>query len=59
MTSLGYGDYTPNTVIARMLACMLMIFGLTLNSFLVVAFSEYLKMKSEEIRSHTTLLRLY
>lgn len=47
MTSLGYGDYTPNTLAARLLASMLAIFGLTLNSFLVVAFSEYLKMRSE------------
>jgi hypothetical protein len=58
MTSLGYGDYTPNTLIARLLASMLAVFGLTLNSFLVVAFSEYLKMRAEEIRSHTTLARL-
>lgn len=46
MTSLGYGDYTPQTLIARGLATLLAIFGLTLNSFLVVAFSEYLKMKA-------------
>lgn len=58
MTSLGYGDFTPNTIVARILASILTVFGLTLNSFLVVAFSEYVKMKSGEIRSHTTLSRL-
>lgn len=47
MTSLGYGDYAPITTIARVLAALLAIFGVTLNSFLVVAFTEYLRMKSE------------
>jgi hypothetical protein len=55
LSSLGYGEYVPQTIIARALASLLSIFGLTLNSFLVVAFSEYLTMKAEEIRSHTTL----
>lgn len=58
MTSIGYGDYIPITEIGRLLAGIIAIFGVFLNSFLVVALTEYLKMKSGEIRSHTTLNRL-
>jgi hypothetical protein len=47
MTSIGYGDYVPITILGRVLASILAIFGVTLNSFLVVALSEYLKMKTE------------
>lgn len=35
------------------------IFGVILNSFLVVALTYYLKMRAAENRSHTTLQRLH
>ena len=46
MTSIGYGDYSPITPLGRILAGIIAIFGVILNSFLVVALTEYLKMKS-------------
>lgn len=58
MTSIGYGDYVPVTDIGKFLAGFVAIVGVLLNSFLVVALTEYLKMKTGEIRSHTTLIRL-
>ena len=42
----------------RFLAGFIAIFGVILNSFLVVALTEYLRMKTGEIRSHTTTIRL-
>jgi hypothetical protein len=46
MASIGYGDYVPVAPLSRMLAVLLAIIGVTLNSFLVVALSQYLKMKA-------------
>lgn len=46
MTSIGYGDYVPITWIGKLLAAFIAIFGVMLNSFLVVALTEYLKMKT-------------
>jgi hypothetical protein len=58
MATIGYGDYIPDAIIARLLAVALAVIGVVLNSMLVVSLSEYLKMKMNEIRSHTTLFRL-
>jgi hypothetical protein len=46
MTSIGYGDYVPTSDLGRFLAGIISIFGVVLNSFLVVALTEYLKMKT-------------
>lgn len=58
MTTIGYGDYKLTTIHARALAIILAILGVVLSSQLVVALSDYLTMKANEARSHTTLFRL-
>lgn len=45
MATIGYGDYIPDAIIARLLAVALAVIGVVLNSMLVVSLSEYLKMK--------------
>ena len=59
MATIGYGDYIPTTILARFLAISLAIIGVVLNSQLIMALSEYLKMKRRESHSHTTLSRLH
>lgn len=46
MTSIGYGEYSPISDMGRILAGFIAIFGVILNSFLVVALTEYLRMKT-------------
>lgn len=46
MTSIGYGEYVPKSDLGKLLAGLIAIFGVILNSFLVVALTEYLKMKT-------------
>jgi hypothetical protein len=58
MATIGYGDYIPKTTVGRMLAASLAIFGVLMNSLLVVALVEYLKMKGSETRAHTANTRL-
>lgn len=58
MATIGYGDYFPTTPIAQFLAVLLAIIGVVLNSQLIMALTDYLKMKISEVRSHTTLQRL-
>lgn len=46
MTTIGYGEYYPVTFLGRLLTIILSIIGVVLNSLLVVALNEYLKMKN-------------
>lgn len=39
MTSIGYGEYFPITTMGRLLASIISIFGVVINSFIVVALS--------------------
>jgi hypothetical protein len=45
MATIGYGDYIPTTFLARMLAVLLAILGVVLNSQLIMALTGYLRMK--------------
>lgn len=58
MATIGYGDYIPTTNIAQFQAVILAVIGVVLNSQLIMALTDYLKMKISEVRSHTTLQRL-
>ncbi len=58
MATIGYGDYIPTTSLAQFQAITLAIIGVVLNSQLIMALTNYLKMKISEVRSHTTLQRL-
>jgi hypothetical protein len=58
MATLGYGDEIPTTSLGQFQAVLLAIIGVVLNSQLIMAMTDYLKMKISEVRSHTTLQRL-
>lgn len=58
MATIGYGDYIPTTSLAQLLAIALAILGVVLNSQLIMALTDYLRMKVSEARSHTVLFRL-
>lgn len=58
MATIGYGDYIPTTSLAQVQAIFLAIIGVVLNSQLIMALTNDLKMKISEARSHTTLQRL-
>lgn len=55
MATIGYGDFYPTTPLAQIQAVILAIIGVVLNSQLIMALTDYLKMKISEVRSHTTL----
>lgn len=45
MATIGYGDYIPTTFLAQLLAVMLAVLGMVLNSQLIMALTGYLRMK--------------
>lgn len=45
MATIGYGDYIPTTFLAQVQAVILAIIGVVLNSQLIMALTNYLKMK--------------
>jgi hypothetical protein len=45
MATIGYGDYTLKTTVARIIAVASAIFGVVLSSLLIVSLSQYLQMK--------------
>jgi hypothetical protein len=48
----------PITLIGRTLTTVIAVTGVVLNSMIVISLIQYLKMKTHEFRSHTTLKRL-
>jgi Ion channel len=45
MATIGYGDYIPTTTLAQIQAVILAVIGVVLNSQLIMALTNYLKMK--------------
>jgi hypothetical protein len=58
MSTVGYGDYYPKTLLGRAIMLITAILGVFLTSLLIVSLSLYLKMTSSETNSHLLLDRL-
>lgn len=58
MYSIGYGEYVPTTILARILASTLAVLGVGVNSMLVVSVWEYLQMSNQEEKSLSLVHRL-
>ena len=58
MTTVGYGDYFPKTLLGRLVSFITSISGVILSSLLIVSLSAYLTMQPNESKSHLTLHRL-
>lgn len=58
MSTVGYGDYYPKTMLGRSIMLIAAILGVFLNSLLIVSLSLYLRMTSSEKNSHLLLDRL-
>ncbi len=58
MSTVGYGDYYPKTILGRTVMIIAAIFGVFLSSLLIVSLSLYLEMIPSENKSHLILARL-
>lgn len=58
MSTVGYGEYYPKTMLGRSIILITAILGVFLSSLLIVSLSLYLKMTSSEKNSHLLLDRL-
>ena len=58
MTTVGYGDYYPKTLLGRLVIFITSISGVILSSLLIVSLSAYLTMQPNQSKSHLTLHRL-
>ena len=58
MTTVGYGDIYPKTLIGRLIAFFCSLYGVVIVSLLVVAFSSVMEMNNSESSSFTVIQRL-
>jgi hypothetical protein len=58
MSTVGYGDNFPKTLLGRFIILATAISGVLLSSLLIVSLSLYLDMLPSESKSHITLTRL-
>lgn len=59
LTTTGYGDIYPKTLLGRIVGALLMMWGTFLVSFFVVTVSNMLTFTPQEEKSYTLLLRLH
>jgi hypothetical protein len=59
LTTTGYGDIFPKTLLGRIVGALLMMWGTFLVSFFVVTVSNMLTFTPQEEKSYTLLLRLH
>ena len=58
MTTVGYGDYFPRTLIGRSIDVILVIWGIFIVSLMVIVLTNALNMDSSESRALIVLNRL-
>ena len=58
MSTVGYGEYWPNTYIGRIILFLASIAGIIMSSLLILTLNTYLSMFLSENKSHITLQRL-
>lgn len=58
MTTVGYGDYYPRTLIGRLIDVLLVIWGTFIVSLMVVVLTNTLNMDQSEKRALIVLNRL-
>ena len=58
MTTVGYGDYFPRTLIGRIINTLLVVWGIFIVSLMVVLLTNTLNMDSSESRALIVLNRL-
>lgn len=50
MTTVGYGDYTPETISGRLIVVVACFFGITTVSLIVIIFQDLFKLTTSEAR---------
>ena len=58
MTTVGYGDYYPRTMIGRFLVFWISIYGVTIVSMMVVTISNLFQMSGQEKKAFSAITRL-
>ena len=58
MTTVGFGDIFPRTILGRFTAFSCAVFGMGIVSLLVVTFTSFLQMNSPQASSFTVIKRL-
>jgi hypothetical protein len=58
MTTVGYGDFFPRTLIGRLIDVILVIWGIFIVSLMVVVLTNALDMDANESRALIVLNRL-
>ena len=58
MTTVGYGDIFPRTILGRLTAFSCAIFGMGVVSLLIVTFTNFLQMDSPQSKAFTVIKRL-
>lgn len=57
VTTVGYGDIVPHTVLGRIFTCIIIIIGLVLISMMTASFSAFIIGNEQERKQDETLLR--
>lgn len=58
MTTVGYGDYFPQTVLGRVVIFMVCIWGIFIISLMVIALNNTLSLNELESKSSNLIIRL-
>jgi len=59
MSTVGYGDVYPKTILGRILGAFICIWGVVVESMMVVTLSEGLEFSNPQKNSYTLLQRLF
>lgn len=59
LTSVGYGDIYPKSLLGRITGCLVAFWGVCITSFFVVTVTNMLQFSQSEEKAYNLLLRLY